>query len=258
MSVIRLYHPKTLEHGNLIELDDHQSHYLARVMRKQTGDLVHLFNAGSGEWLSQIEVIDKKKVVVRNETLKKAPTQSTSFTLGLVFAPVKNASPHYVASKATELGVDVLQPILTERTIVRKINNEKLMLNAIEAAEQCERLSVPQVKQIEKLDSFLQNYPQNHTLIFCDESGNGTVFKQALNDLSDASLTHIDVLIGPEGGFTKREQDQLQALEQSIAIGMGERIMKADTAMIAALASVQLMLGGWNNQPRFNFNPIPT
>lgn len=256
MSDIRLHNPSKLDHEHLIELNEKQSHYVSRVMRKNIGDSVFLFNEHHGQWCGVIEDSSKKLVTIRLHSQVKPPVlaDKNTFKMGLVFAPVKNASPHFIASKATELGVDVIQPVITERTIVRKMSSDKLLSNAIEASEQCERLSVPKVHDAMTLDRFIENYPKDRVLIFCDESGGGTSLKKTLEILNTSSDLHIDALVGPEGGFTENERHKIYQLEQSIAVGMGTRIMKADTSMIAILSAIQLMLDGWNAQPRFIYN----
>lgn len=244
---IRLCITDNLAEHVQLTLDKGQSHYVCNVMRQKEGSHVLLFNGRDGEWLAEIVEANKKHTVL--QPIKKTRDQNTEPDIWLLFAPVKNVALHLIAQKATELGVTKLQPVLTQYTVVPKVNTEKLLANAIEAAEQCERLTVPEVADPIKLEKLLKVWPRERALIFCDESGAGKLAQEVLPVLSEKKYA---VLIGPEGGFSAQEQEVLHKMEQTYAIGLGPRILRADTAAISALTAVQLFVGDWNNLPRFS------
>ncbi|MFW6027853.1 MAG: 16S rRNA (uracil(1498)-N(3))-methyltransferase [bacterium] len=245
---IRLYVREALGPGAHFTLPRDQSHYAARVMRAGPGDPVLLFNGKDGEWRAVIASTDKRSVTVRVET--RLREQDTVPDLTLLFAPVKRARLDFLAQKATELGVRALRPVFTRRTIVKRINLERMEANAGEAAEQCGRLTVPEVLEPVKLTRLLEAWPAGHRLLFCDEalpeSAPARRAREVLSGLGGAERTAPwSVLIGPEGGFAPEERDLLHALRGSIAVSLGPRIMRADTAAIAALALWQAHLGDW-------------
>jgi 16S rRNA (uracil1498-N3)-methyltransferase len=246
MPHIRLFVTGPLQSHATITLDKDQSHYLLHVMRMREGDALSVFNGKDGEWSASISSLNKKGATVFINTQTKP--QKPEPDIWLVFAPVKNAAIHFVAQKATELGVSALVPVITEHTVVHRVSTDKLLANAIEAAEQSERLSVPTVQEPQKLLTFLSNFPKDRTLVFCDESGHGKPIFQAL---SDCKSNRFALLIGPEGGFSPKELDILHKHPHVIAVGLGPRILRADTAALAGLACLQALCGDWNQAPHF-------
>lgn len=246
MPTIRLFVRDTLSVGAQVTLPAEQSHYLLHVMRMREGERVVLFNGKEGEWEAEIASLGKKSSSLHVTTQRKP--QRNEPDIWLAFAPIKNAALHFMAQKATELGCSALMPILTDHTVVHHLNTEKLMANAVEAAEQSERLTVPEVHSPKKLLEFLDNFPSDRMLVFCDESGQGKPFADAL---TDTQATRFALLIGPEGGFSSKELDILHNHPHVVAVGLGPRILRADTAALAGLACLQALCGDWKEAPRF-------
>lgn len=239
---IRLFVEAKLSAGAEIAATQPQAHYLLHVMRAKAGAQLRLFNGKDGEWSAQIRVEGKGRCsFLCNRML--AP-QNSVLDLWLVFAPVKKTPADYVAQKATELGVSVLQPVITNRTVARRVNVERLHANAVEAAEQSERLSVPQVRQPQSLDELLAAWPRERRLIFCDEAGEADSIAAAL--AKQNANGPWAVLIGPEGGFDARERTAIRALPSVVPVTLGPRIMRADTAALAALSVFQAIAGDWH------------
>jgi 16S rRNA (uracil1498-N3)-methyltransferase len=237
-SVPRLYVALDLSAGAEARLSGAQSHYIATVMRLKPGDPVRVFNEKDGEWLAY--VIEAKKVAaVRCEQLLSAATPPPD--IDYVFAPLKHLRLDYVVQKATELGVRRLKPVFTRRTVVTRVNVERMRANVIEAAEQCNLVSVPEVHEPQRLDRLLSAWEPARAAIFCDETAPLT---NPLNALESLYLP-VAVIIGPEGGFAPEERAELKALPIVKAISLGPRIMRADTAAIAALSLVQAVIGDW-------------
>ncbi|MEM7617381.1 MAG: RsmE family RNA methyltransferase [Pseudomonadota bacterium] len=236
----------------IIALSHQQSHYLKNVLRKKSGDALHIFNKVYGEFSANISEIKNSYITILVGQQLRLPEPIKSQEIGLVFAPVKNTPAHNIAIKATELDVDYIQPIVTEYTIVNKINIDKLYVNSIQAAQQCERLSIPKISDIMSINKFIDQHRQldNNLLIFCDESDNAQSAKESLKNASEiiknnSNINRINILIGPEGGFSDEEREKLYSLNNLCNINLGNRILKADTAIITALSIVQFMLGDW-------------
>ena len=250
MAKIRLFiEEKNLNVGAKIKISDADFEYLSKVMRQKIGDKIFVFNGVDGEFAAVIEHIEKKFLIAVIESkiadLQKAP----NITLG--FAPIKNARIDFVAAKATELGVSKFQPILTQHTIVDKINLERFKANVKEACEQCERNDFPQVLDVKKLGSFLgEKDAMEKLFVLCDESGEGAKASEVLNKIN-ATGKEIVILIGPEGGFSAGEFAKMRELQNLHAISLGPRILRADTAMISALTLVQEFLGDFDLKPKF-------
>ena len=242
---IRLYVPEPFAGTQELQLSEAQSHYVANVMRAQLGDLVSVFNGQDGQWLAEVSQVKKKSVTLQLQARQLA--QKSSPDLWLVFAPVKNKT-ELVVEKATELGVSKILAVFTRYSVVRSINQEKLETHAIEAAEQCERMDVPPIEEHKDLQSLLAAWPKDRTLLYGDESGNGLPMTQLLPTLVGKPCA---VLIGPEGGFSKEEHQLLMNTSFVKGFGLGPRILRADTAAVAALACVQSMLGDWQEAPHF-------
>jgi 16S rRNA (uracil1498-N3)-methyltransferase len=166
--------------------------------------------------------------------------------LWLVFAPIKKTPADYVAQKATELGVAVLQPVITHRTIARRVNLERLRANAVEAAEQSERLSVPEIREPLRLNQLLQSWPAERQMLFCDEGGDAPSIFDALRR---ERVGPWGILTGPEGGFDTEERTLIRNRKEAVPVSLGPRIMRADTAALAALAVWQAVLGDWGHTP---------
>ncbi len=241
MKKIRLFiSEKNLGLGTRIKLRDNDFDYLTKVMRQKIGDRFFIFNGLDGEFVAQITEIEKKSLSVevgeKISDLKKVPNVT------LAFALIKNVRIDFVAEKATELGVARFQPILTQRTIVDKINLERFSANVKEACEQCERNDFPEIFPLKKLEKFLcEDEIEKKILILCDESGQGAKASEVLPALRDREK-EIVVLIGPEGGFSESEFSKMRQLKNLFAISLGPRILRADTAMISALTLVQEFL----------------
>ncbi len=251
MVKIRLFvAEKILNEGHVIKLMEADFEYLTKVMRQKVADEILLFNGIDGEFLGHITQIEKKFLLVvlkqKISQLKKVPN------ITLAFALIKNVRIDFLAAKATELGVASFQPILTQHTIVDKINPERFRANIKEACEQCERNDFPQILDVKKLDKFLNEATiSEKILILCDESGQGSKASEVLPAIGFTDK-EVVILIGPEGGFSKAEFAKMRELKNIYPISLGPRILRADTAMIAALTLVQEFLGDFNLKPRFN------
>jgi 16S rRNA (uracil1498-N3)-methyltransferase len=241
----RLYVPDDLAAGASLALAEGQAHYLRNVLRLAPGAGLALFNGRDGEWLGRIDGIAKGKCsVALSEQTRK---QVSEPDLWLVFAPVKRARIDYLVEKATELGVAALYPVRTQRTIVERVNLERLQANAVEAAEQTERLTVPKVHPPETLTALIASWPQTRRLIVCDERGRAPPIADVVAGLRERLAAGAAVLIGPEGGFTETELDGLANLPFVNAVSLGPRILRADTAALAALAVFQALAGDWRD-----------
>ncbi len=235
----RLFTGETLEPEREFALSREQGHYLVNVLRLKPGDPVRLFNARDGEWRAFLCDVSKKQVTVRIEQCVAAARPPPD--IDFIFAPLKHARLDYVVQKATELGARRLRPVITRRTMTERVNIERMRANAIEASEQCNLVFVPEVHEPQKLDRVLADWPEGRELIYCDETAS---IANPLKALEHAALPAA-VLIGPEGGFTDEEREQLRRLAFVTAISLGPRIMRADTAAISALTLVQAVLGDW-------------
>jgi 16S rRNA (uracil1498-N3)-methyltransferase len=241
----RLFVTAPLGAGAAVPLDSDQVHYLRSVLRLAIGDHLALFDGRAGEWLAAIEVLGKHAGIARLERQTRA--QPVEPALWLLFAPVKRTRIDLIAEKATELGVTRLMPVMTRRTNVARVNTERLRAVAREAAEQTERLSVPEIVEPQRLDQALAAFPADRRLILCDETGTAPPIAGALGQ----GPAPLGVLIGPEGGFAPDELDGLRKLPFVTPVGLGPRILRADTAAFSALAVFQALVGDWNgDRPR--------
>jgi 16S rRNA (uracil1498-N3)-methyltransferase len=242
---IRLYVPTAFTRGQYHVLGQNPSHYLAHVMRVHETDTIAVFNGADGEWLADIFAVAKKTVTLQFRMPIAA--QKNSPDLWLAFAPIKSKGD-IVVEKAVELGVSTLFAVYTRHAVVKSINMEKLMAHAVEAAEQSGRHDVPHIEEYKDLPMLLGKWPKERTLLYADESGGGESLKNLLPTLPAGKY---GILVGPEGGFSAEEHRLLKLTPFVRAFGMGPRILRADTASVAALACVQAWLGDWEEQPHF-------
>jgi 16S rRNA (uracil1498-N3)-methyltransferase len=237
----RLYVAAGLSFGAEIKLDRPQAHYLRSVLRLGTGAAVAVFNAADGEWLCRVSEIGKDASLVVERQLREAEPE-TETDLWLLFAPIKRAQLDWLVEKATELGVAALLPVWTARTQVERVNLDRLRAHAIEAAEQSGRLSVPELREPERLDRLLTIWPDGRRLIVCDESGAGEPISDAAAHLPPGPVA---LLVGPEGGFDETELDAMGKLSFVTRVGLGPRVLRAETATLAAVAVFQAIAGDW-------------
>jgi len=236
---LRLFVGDPLRAGAAVVPDERQAHYLLHVMRAKAGGRVLLFNGSDGEWLARVAGVSKRSCSLECERQTERQTEVPD--LWLCFAPIKKTPADYVVQKATELGVRVLQPVFTRRTIVARVNLERMHANAVEAAEQSGRLSVPETREPLSLEKLLASWPHDRRLIFCDEGGAPPV-ASALREISDGPTA---ILSGPEGGFDPAEHEALRGQAFVTPVSLGPRILRADTAALAALAIWQSIKGDW-------------
>lgn len=236
----RLYVESALRAGGEIAFPKDQSHYLLHVLRLREGDEILLFNGTDGEWCAKLDALGKKKASAWLSHQTRA--QGEGPDLHYLFAPLKRARLDYMAQKATEMGAGLLQPVITRRTVAERVNTERLRANAVEAAEQCGILRIPEVREPEALTDLLESWQSDRLLIFADEAAPSASPLEALGAQQERPLA---VLIGPEGGFDPEERAALLAKPFVLPISLGPRVMRADTAAVAALALVNAALGDW-------------
>jgi 16S rRNA (uracil1498-N3)-methyltransferase len=249
-TVVRLFVEADLGTGAEVALDAPRAHYLRNVLRRQPGDRAALFNGRDGEWHARIDTL--RRGAARLKVEEKTRPQRDEADLWLVFAPVKRARIDMIAEKATELGVAALWPVFTQHTAVTRVNHERLRANAIEAAEQTERLSVSAVFETAPLVEVLADWRSDRHLIVCAEAGSARPIAEAFLDFaraSDAARQKWAILTGPEGGFARAELDALAKLPFVTPVGLGPRILRADTAALAALACWQAIIGDGRDRP---------
>jgi 16S rRNA (uracil1498-N3)-methyltransferase len=236
----RLFVPHDLAAGAEFDADPQQSHYLLHVLRLGDGAEILLFNGRDGEWSASIAARTKR--AARLMVLAQQRPQPPLPDLIYCFAPLKQGRLDYLVQKAVEMGAGVLQPVVTQHTQVTRLGIERLQANVREAAEQCGILAVPEVREHVKLDRLLAGWDHERRLIFCDEDAATNNPLPALQALSDKKF---GLLVGPEGGFSDEERRMLRALPFVTAIPLGPRILRADTAAVAALAVIQATVGDW-------------
>ncbi|MDT9599079.1 16S rRNA (uracil(1498)-N(3))-methyltransferase [Sphingosinicella rhizophila] len=237
-SLPRLYVDRQLADNAPLVLDGAAANYLGNVLRLGVGAQLKLFDDRTGEWLAEIAEPGKKRLSLR--VVRRLRPREPVPDLWLLFAPIKRGRIDWLVEKATELGVARLVPVLTGRTIVDRVNIDRLRAHAIEAAEQCERTALPELADPAKLDALLRNWPADRTLFFADERG-GTPLAEA------AVPGPAAILIGPEGGFTDAERAAVGAVPAARPISLGPRILRADTAALAAIALWMAKAGDWSH-----------
>ena len=238
---VRLYVEAALGDGARVAPNEGQAHYLLHVMRARVGDTVRLFNGRDGEWLASVAEISKRNCVLACR--QNLAPQSHVPDIWLVFAPIKKTPADYVVQKATELGVRRLQPVFTRRTIVTRVNLDRMRANAVEASEQSERLDVPEIGEPQSLNALLARWPSDRAIIFCDEAGEAPPIASALAEMRGGATA---LLTGPEGGFDPEERATIRARPNVVPVSLGRRILRADTAALAALAVWQSVKGDWD------------
>lgn len=247
----RLHVEAHLEPGAAVGLDHAAAHFLRSVLRLKPGAFLAVFNSDDGEWSARIDGIGKGWCSLEVLELRRLPQPEPD--LWLVFAPIKRARLDFIAEKAVELGCSRLQPVFTGYTDVSRVNSERLAANAREAAEQCERLTLPEVQEVLSLNELIASWPEARRVLLCAESGDAKSIDSVLREIRDkdanAGAAPWAVMIGPEGGFTKGELDALTKLPFVTPVGLGPRVLRADTAAVAALSCWQSVLGDWDNRP---------
>lgn len=234
----RLYVEADLAAGQGLALTAEQAHYLRNVLRSKEGALIALFNGRNGEWLARIAGFGRSACSVAVESQSRE--QARDSDLWLLFAPIKRARIDFLVEKATELGVSALYPVMTRHTMVERVNLARLRANAIEAAEQSERLTVPEIHGPQPLERLIAAWDGARRLMLCDESGTAPPVAAALKTQPPGPWA---VLVGPEGGFAETELDALRKLPFVCPVSLGPRVLRADTAALAGLAVLQALLG---------------
>lgn len=239
--MVRLYIDSHLDTGKLISLQEHQGHYLRNVLRLSVESEIHLFNGRDGEWLAILEILSKSKAIAKVKYCLR--TVGVEPKVRLLFSPIKQESMHFLIEKATELGVSSFQPVLTEFTQITKINREKITRYCVDAAQQCERLSLPKLDEIKTLKEIGLGWPQETVLIVCLERQDSLPIAKVIQQLE--STQEVAFFIGPEGGLSPKDLAVLSAYPFVRFCRMGPRILRAETAAIAALTCFQALKGDW-------------
>jgi 16S rRNA (uracil1498-N3)-methyltransferase len=240
----RLYVSGDLAEGIPVEPSPPQAHYLLNVLRLGEGAELLLFNGRDGEWRATLALSGKKKAVLR--PLERTRPQPPLPDLLYCFAPLKQGRLDYMVQKAVEMGVGVLQPVITQHTHVTRVNLERMRANVVEAAQQCGILTLAEVAEPLPFERMLQAIAPGQLLVFCDEDADVRDPVAALHRAGD--FAGIAVLLGPEGGFSDAERQTLLRCPKLLRISLGPRILRADTAAVAALALVQAVLGDWGSR----------
>ncbi len=240
---MRLFTQQDLAADRSVALTAAQAHYLRNVMRANVGDAVVLFNGRDGEWLARIESLRKGSGTLSPQDRSRPQTPEPG--PWLLFAPLKRAPLDFLVQKAVELGASALQPVQTAYTNSSRINLDRLTANAVEAAEQCERLTVPEIRKTAKYTFLLENWPKDRYLLVCAEHGAA----QPIDDVLRAAPRDSEwgIFTGPEGGFASSELDQLRKQPFAKLVSLGPRVLRAETAAIAALTCWQAVLGDWRD-----------
>jgi 16S rRNA (uracil1498-N3)-methyltransferase len=234
---IRLYVDHPLGEGQSVSLTRDQAHYLFGVMRLSAGDLVAVFNGRDGEWVAEVAEANKRGGVLRVGELTRPLLMPPD--LWLMFAPIKKARTDFIVEKAAEMGARRIVPVQTDFTNAGRISQDRLQAHAIEAAEQCGGTFVPEVTELQRLGLVLDQWDSSRQILFCDEAQVG-----AASELPGDPGPWA-ILIGPEGGFSETERQRLSSKPCAHAVSLGPRILRADTAAVAALALWQRRLGDW-------------
>lgn len=243
VKITRLFVDSALMENALIELNSGQSHYLSSVLRKKNGADLLLFNGRDGGFLGVIETNGKRSFAVRCK--QQLLVQTHSSDLWLIFVPIKRTRMDFMVQKATELGVSKIWPVQSEFGQVKQIREDKLRANMIEAAEQTERLDLPEIGAFTPLQTVLDNWPEDRVLVVCDETKSEAGLARSMLQLNRNLTEKAAILIGPEGGFSAPEREQLDRHPMCENISLGPRILRSDTAAMAALSIFQSNFGDW-------------
>jgi 16S rRNA (uracil1498-N3)-methyltransferase len=242
----RLYVEMPLGENATIALDASQANYLGNVLRMKTGDSVLVFNGRDGEWRGALARAGKRRLALT--VIRRTRPQNGTLDLHYLFAPLKHARLDYMVQKAVEMGASRLQPVITRHAQVARVNVERMRANAIEAAEQCGILTLPEIATPLTFERMLAEHDTARLLVFCDEDAevkDPVAALGAARGTGRAEPVPLAVLVGPEGGFAPEERDALLALPNAVRLALGPRILRADTAAVAALALVGAVLGDW-------------
>lgn len=242
----RLFVDAPLAEGARIALDRGQANYLVNVLRLKAGETVLVFNGRDGEWKAELGIEGRKAAGL--VAVERTREQTAPLDLVYAFAPLKHARLDYMVQKAVEMGAGALQPVLTRRTQAARVNLERMRSNAVEAAEQCGILSLPEIREEVDFAKFVKGLEEDRLVVFCDEDAPvanplEALRKGVLEGWNNAAK--FAVVVGPEGGFVDQERALVSAHEKCIRVSLGPRILRADTAAVAALAIVQSVLGDW-------------
>tara|TARA_R110002094_G_scaffold93678_1_gene95026 strand:+ start:1196 stop:1972 length:777 start_codon:yes stop_codon:yes gene_type:complete len=255
-SMPRLFVNSDLVAGAPFALDEDQSKYLTRVMRLGSGDPVRVFNGRDGEWRAEISKVESRRADLTPIDQLRSQTRPGGAALTLLFAPVKKSETDFIVEKATELGVARVQPVITERTQTRTVRLDRFQKIALEAAEQTERLDLPDVSDAVSLDAALAALPAGTAVIFCDEAGDeadapwggqagrARPMADVLPEIKDRPAA---ILIGPEGGFSGVERNFLRGRAETYPVSLGPRILRAETAAVSAMTLWQALCGDWKS-----------
>jgi 16S rRNA (uracil1498-N3)-methyltransferase len=236
----RLFVEEALETKQQLTLNKDQAHYLINVLRLDPGASVLVFNGRDGEWLATRGLSTRKIAVL--DLIEQTRPQPRRGSIQFLFAPLKHARLDYLIQKAVEMGADRIRPVITKHTQVTRLNLGRMRANIIEASEQCGILTVPELLPEMHLDDLLATWDTSETLIFCDERAD---IQNPIASLQITSIASAAILIGPEGGFSDQERENLMKIQSVIRLSLGPRILRADTAAVAALALVQATHGDW-------------
>ncbi|MBB5538521.1 16S rRNA (uracil(1498)-N(3))-methyltransferase [Rhizobium giardinii] len=236
----RLFIDAPLSMGAVYEAAKEQFNYLVNVLRFEAGDAVLVFNGRDGEWRAELSLPSKKRLLLT--ATEQTRPQPAPCDLHYLFAPLKVGRLDYLVQKAVEMGAGLLQPVMTQHVQGKITSMDRVRANVIEAAEQCGVLGIPQVLEPRKLEDVLEAWPKERRIIFCDEGDAG---QNPLPILASVKEMRLALLIGPEGGFSDAERTLLRSLDFVTAIPLGPRILRADTAAVAAMAVIQAAIGDW-------------
>ncbi|WP_267552883.1 16S rRNA (uracil(1498)-N(3))-methyltransferase [Rhizobium rhizogenes] len=237
----RLFVTSDIKAGLAIEADQDQFNYLANVLRMEDGAELLVFNGRDGEWKVSLSFPSRKRILLT--PIEETRPQPAPSDLHYLFAPLKVGRLDYLVQKAVEMGAGLLQPVMTQHVQGKITNLDKVKANVIEAAEQCGILGIPDVAEPVKLADLLARWPAERRIIYCDEGDAG---QNPLPLLAKVKEKHLALLVGPEGGFSDEERALLRSLDFVTAIPLGPRILRADTAAVAAMAVIQAAIGDWN------------
>ena len=240
MAEQRLFVANPLDADREMTLSHAQTHYLLHVLRLSEGARLLVFDGENGEWRAEIVAAKKSGCAIR--LIEKVREQTVAQDIHYAFAPLKQGRLDYMVQKAVEMGASLLQPVLTAHTAVSRLNVERMKANAIEAAEQCGILTLPEIKAPLKLEALLKTCEKDRTIVFCDERAETSSPLEALENLKGRKVT---ALIGPEGGFSASEREELLSKRFVCPISLGPRVMRADTAAVAVLALLNAAVGDW-------------